>query len=287
VDAAALLRERIAREGPVSFETFMETALYDPRFGYYRGSRDPFGRRGDFYTAAQLPAFGLLLRAALETLTPHRTVADFGSGRGELGEAFDGWRYVPVELGDPAPAPFDGVIVANELFDALPCRAFGAGGEALVDWNGERFVFTRPPVREDCPRAAEVLKAMAGSLRRGLLMVIDYGYEEPERERRFPRGSLMSYRKHSASEDVLESPGERDITFHVNFTRLIEAAEKVGWRLRAKESLRSFLLRAGERAVEEARRAGGEGLKTLLFSFGERFDALRFERRETLDENGA
>lgn len=265
----------------------METALYHPECGYYRRPRDPFGRGGDFYTAAQLPVFGRLLRAVLETLTPWRTICDAGAGRAELREAFGGWRYLAVESGGPWPEPLDGVIVANELFDALPCRAFGAAGEARVAFDGTRFVWTQRPVREDCPRAAEMLQAMARTLRRGLLVVIDYGYEEPEREFRFPQGSLMSYRKHVADEDVLATPGERDITFHVNFTQLIQDAERAGWRLRRKEMLRTFLLRAGENAFEEARRADSERLKTLLFAFGERFDALVFERRETLAENAA
>jgi hypothetical protein len=55
--------------------------------------------------------------------------------------------------------------------------------------------------------------------------------------------------------------------------------------LRAKESLRAFLMRAGERAIEAALRADGERLKTLLFGFGERFEALLFERLQTLVEN--
>jgi SAM-dependent MidA family methyltransferase len=278
VDASAILRERIAREGPISFEDFMETALYHPQFGYYRSGRDPFGCEGDFFTAAQIPAFGILVRTILESWTPFRTIADIGAGRAELREAFAEWRYIPVEYGDPLPETFDGVLIANELFDALPCRAFGANGEARVEWIGGRFAWTESPIREECPRAREMLRAMARSLRRGFLLVIDYGYEEHERERRFPDGSLMTYKKNFAGEEVFDSPGLRDITFHVNFTRLVEDAEQVGWRLRAKESLRSFLLRAGENAIEEAGRADRERLKTLLFGFGERFEAIVFER---------
>lgn len=285
MELETILREAIARDGPVSFETFMETALYHPQLGYYRRPRDPFGRHGDFYTAAQLPSFGMLLRAVLETLTPHRVMADIGAGRGELGEAFSGWRYIAVEVGAALPEPFDGVLIANELFDALPCRAFGATGEALVDYVDGRFAWTQPPLREECPRAEAMLRAMARSLRSGFLVVIDYGYEERERELRFPAGSLMAYRKNFAGEDVLDSPGDRDITFHVNFTRLIEDAGRAGWRLRSKESLRAFLLRAGEHAIEEALRADGERVKTLLFSFGERFEAIVFERLQTLVEN--
>lgn len=285
MDVSAILRERISREGPISFEDFMETALYHPEFGYYRGGRDPFGREGDFHTAVQLPAFGMLLRSIFESWTPHRTIADIGAGRGELREAFRNWRYLPVEYGDPLPHPFDGIVVANELFDALPCRAFGEHGESRVTIAAESFAWTEAPVREECPRAKEMLRAMARSLRRGFLLVIDYGYEEREREIRFPNGSLMTYEKNFAGENVFDAPGRRDITCHVNFTRLIEDAELAGWKLRSMESLRSFLLRAGEEAIAEAQRADPERLKTVLFGFGERFDAIVFERLQTLDEN--
>jgi SAM-dependent MidA family methyltransferase len=279
VAASDILRERILREGPISFEVFMETALYHPEFGYYRRQRDPFGRDGDFYTATQLRPYGVLLRAVFDSLTPYRAVVDIGAGRGQLSEAFREWRYIPVESGDSLPEPLDGIIFANELFDALPCRAFGASGESRVAIDGGRFVWTQPPIWEECPRGQVMLKAMSACLRRGFLVVIDYGYNEHERESRFPRGSLMSYRNHSAGEDVLDSPGERDITFHVNFTRLIADAEQIGWKLLAKDSLRTFLMRAGEKALEESRRAGPEQLKTLLFGLGERFEALIFERR--------
>lgn len=263
----------------------METALYHPEVGYYRRPRDPFGIQGDFFTAAQLPAFGILLRAILESLTPDRTLCDVGAGRGELREAFCGWRYLPVDAGDALPDAFSGAMIANELFDALPCKVFGAAGEARVAFADGRFFWTQPPVREECPRSSEMLRAMAKSLSRGFLIVVDYGYEERERERRFPNGSLMSYRKHFAEDDVLDAPGDRDITCHVNFTRLIQEAERVGLKPRLKEPLRTFLLRAGEGAIEQARRANSERLKTLLFGFGERFDAILFERLQTLDEN--
>jgi SAM-dependent MidA family methyltransferase len=276
--AAAYLRELIERDGPISFERFMEAALYHPAFGYYRRARDPFGREGDFYTAAQLqPVFGILLRAIFESLTPHRTIADIGAGRGELAETFREWRYIPVDYGDPLPAPFDGILFANELFDALPCRAFGSIGESKVSFTNGRFTWTEPPVREECPSVQAVLGSMAAALRCGFAVVIDYGYEDSERALRFPNGSLMSYRRHQACDDVLDSPGDRDITAHVNFTRLIAEAGDLGWKLIAKEKLSSFLLRAGEDAMEAARRADAGKLKALLFAFGERFDALLFE----------
>src|SRR5947207_2349821 len=65
-----LLRDEIARGGPISFHRFMEVALYHPEHGYYRrASRDPFGREGDFFTAEQVqPVFGLLIATRIRAL---------------------------------------------------------------------------------------------------------------------------------------------------------------------------------------------------------------------------
>ncbi len=289
---AEILRGEILNNGPVSFERFMEVALYHPGSGYYRRRRSPFGRDGDFYTATQLqPVFGDLIRAIAERLTDDRTFVDWGAGADGMREAFASWNYRAIEHGDAAPEEIDGVIFANELFDALPCRVFGNDGESLVDLRDGEFVWTSMPVREECPRAFVELNRMAASLRRGFVIAIDYGYEERERASRFPSGSLMSYRKHFSSEDVLSMPGERDITFHVNFSALIDGAETAGLRVAKKEKLAAFLLRAGEEAIGRASERDAGKLKSLLFSMGEKFDALLLEKiagsPETLNENDA
>src|SRR5690606_16687664 len=105
----------------------MEIALYHPQYGYYRTSRDPFGKHGDFYTAAQLqPAFGRLIRTILEKLSVEHTLIDMGSGRSEMQEEFSNWNYLAVDVRTPLPQSTPGVIFANELFDALPCRVYDA-----------------------------------------------------------------------------------------------------------------------------------------------------------------
>src|SRR6185436_11838029 len=105
-----LLRDRIAREGPIPFREFMETALYHPEHGYYRRARDPFGRSGDFYTAEQLqPVFGILIAARIREMFVEMgspadfTVVELGAGRGEMAEALGEWRYIPVESGGDVP----------------------------------------------------------------------------------------------------------------------------------------------------------------------------------------
>ncbi len=321
---AGMLAARIEREGPLAFSEFMETALYDPAHGYYSAARraeaEPTGAAGDYFTAAQVqPVFGRLVRAALlemrsELRLPDPcTVADWGAGRALLGEFLDGFRYVPVEAGQPAPAPFEGIVFANELFDALPvdvavCTPAGArmrrvgfrdGAFHWVDaepleGKWEDYAARLAPRMEghdewilELPvRIEDELRRIGGALRRGAMAVIDYGYAEREIVR-FPRGTLMSYRRHAASEEVLRDPGRQDITAHVPFTWLEDCARRLGWKAAPPESFASWLLRAGGRdefASALAARDEAEAvrlrlqLKTLLFSMGESFRCLRLEK---------
>lgn len=259
----------------------MEQALYHPQYGYYRRGAQVFGKAGDFYTAAQLqPVYGNLIRHILENLTADRTILDLGAGGRDMAGAFAGWSYQAIDAGDRRPAEFRGVVFANELFDALPCRVFGDSGEVFVDWKSNEFTWTSAPRYEECPRAHKTLKEIAGFLRNGLLLIVDYGYDERERIR-FPNGTLMSYRKHAASDEVLRCPGTRDITAHVNFSFLERSAQSLGFHKVRRVSLGSLLLSAGEKAIEEAAQTHPLQTKTLLFGMGEVFQALVLEKRES------
>lgn len=318
------LAERIRSRGPLRFSAFMEAALYDPDHGYYSAARrahaEPTGAAGDFFTATQVqPVFGRIVCAALRRIREELglaegcTVADWGAGRALMAEPLGGFRYVPVEAGQPAPAPFEGIVFANELFDALPVDVARCGAAAArmmrVGWRDGAFCWIEAEplagewkeyadrlsrrmegleewILELPVRIEPVLRQMDGALRRGALMVIDYGYTEREAAR-FPRGTLMSYRRHAAHEDVLRDPGMQDITAHVPFTFLEERASALGWRAGALENLSSWLLRAGERDMfASALRAESEEeevrlrlqLKTLLFGMGEAFRCLRLEK---------
>jgi SAM-dependent MidA family methyltransferase len=321
--AGELLAAEIRRDGPISFRRFMEVALYDPQCGYYRRPRDPFGRAGDFFTAEQMqPVFGILLAARVRQL--HRalgeaedfTVVELGAGRGEMAEAFREWRYVPIEIGaGELPGKFRGVAFSNEFFDALPVEAaIGTGGEyreRRVAWRDGRFRWeTAGPVsvaaadylaRYGAPpeegRVMEVnlaalawLERIAASLESGYAFTIDYGYRRAELAR-FPAGTLMSYRRHRATDDVLADPGERDITAHVNFTAMEEHGARCGWRTERFETLAQTILAAGDADrfaaaldIADAHQALRRRmqLKTLLFGMGETFRVL-VQRREEVE----
>jgi SAM-dependent MidA family methyltransferase len=316
--AAELLAAEIERAGPLPFHRFMEVALYHPAHGYYRRPRDPFGKEGDFYTAEQIqPVFGILMAARIRQLyramgEPRDfTVVELGAGRREMAEAFSEWRYLPVDLDAGAPPEdFRGVVFSNEFFDALPVDVAtfrdGAFRRQSVAFRDGRFVWQEDG--DAAPDAAAYLRAffpppeegrwyeinfaalgwmdrIASALRDGYVLTIDYGYTLREAVR-FPAGTLMGYRRHTARENVLAEPGERDITAHVNFTALEEHGARCGLRTETFETLASTLLSAGE-PDQFAAALGPENdlrrrmqLKSLLFGMGETFRVL-LQRKET------
>jgi SAM-dependent MidA family methyltransferase len=312
---AEILRDEIRRQGSISFHRFMEAALYHPEFGYYRKAGDPFGKHGDFYTAEQLqPVFGILIADRIRRLQermgalPDFTVVELGAGRQEMAQAFHEFRYVPVDVNSSGlPDRIQGVVFSNEFFDALPVhvavvRADGAR-EMRVGFATERFAWVESgPAPEEvecylkryvgqCPdgQILEVnldalgwLERIARALESGFVFTIDYGYVSPELAR-FPQGTLMSYRRHQALDDVLQNPGEQDITAHVCFTALQEHGKSLGLETESFEPLARTLLAAGE--ADQFARALGDGnpaeaarrrlqLKQLLVGMGETFRTL-------------
>jgi SAM-dependent MidA family methyltransferase len=312
--AEELIRSEIELHGPISFDRFMELALYAPALGYYTQPRDPFGIHGDFFTAEQLqPVFGRLIRRfAEQTRERMNTPAGFeivelGAGRGEMAEALSGLPYTPIDMGrGELPPRITGLILANEFFDALPVQvAVRRGGvfrHVLVAAQNGSFTFIDgepaggevleylerfyPAAGEDSIieihlRALEWIDRIAAALD-GYLLIIDYGYTAREWIRH-TAGTLMSYTRHTASEDVLATPGNRDITAHVPFSVLEERAQRRGFILQPLQTLARFLLDIGEPdqfasalAAHDEREALHlrMQLKTLLYGMGETFRVL-------------
>ncbi len=260
------------------------------------------------------------------------TVVELGAGRREMAAAFSEWRYVPVDIDSgELPCCFRGVVFANEFFDALPVDVAilhqGKFLEQRVGFRGGRFHwvtagpvsaeieqyllrYTAPPAEEEeedaeNPREGMLVEAntealawierIADALEDGFLLTIDYGYTRAETAR-FPQGTLMSYRRHLAREDVLENPGEQDITAHVNFTALEEHGRRCGLGRESFQTLTRTVLEAGEPdQFASVLSAAGAGealrrkmqLKTLLVGMGETFRVLLARReRRGRGENG-
>jgi SAM-dependent MidA family methyltransferase len=204
-----------------------------------------------------------------------------------------------------ADGPGRGVVLANELMDALPARRLrwtGNGWAELgVRVEGDRIVPAEAPVREPVPApplpdrpevgtvveisaAAEALvREVADHLVEGLFIILDYGMGQSELIAAHPRGTLGAVRGHRTVDDPLSSPGETDLSVFVNFDRLRAAARAAGWAELAYRSQAEALGAWGfpellAAALREARSAEEEvrlrlAAKNLLFGF-DRFRAL-------------
>lgn len=177
-------------------------------------------------------------------------------------------------------APESVIVFANEFFDALPTEILDHRGELRVSLNGDRFVeqFVTPCTvvaefaesyavlpqegeRVDVPllaqdymlRIAELMKE-----KRGFCVFVDYGYVRDEMLAGRHMGTVTSFRKHTISDSPYDSPGEQDITVHVNFTALTAAARQKGLEPLAWVTQSQFLIGVGEEtqfaeAFEECR----------------------------------
>lgn len=227
---------------------------------YYYATRDPLGAAGDFTTAPEISQmFGELVGAALADVWARAgrpsTVryVELGPGRGTL--ASDALRVMrSAGLSPPAhfietsetlraaqlaavpgarhhdsisDLPADGpcLVVANEFLDALPIRQFVGGLERKVVLTGGHLAFDRDgEVIEDSPARDEAVRALSEGLVAlgGVAIIIDYGHE-----RSGPGDTLQAVREHRYA-PVLASPGEQDLTSHVDFQRVSEVAREAG-----------------------------------------------------------
>jgi SAM-dependent MidA family methyltransferase len=314
-NASEIIRAEIELQGSITFERFMELALYAPACGYYTRGRDPFGKSGDFYTAEQVqPVFGILIGqfmgAARDELGmgPEFQVVELGAGREEMAAALGEFNYTGIDVGRGSlPERIQGVVFANEFFDALPVQLVVRRGDGFIEqgvaYEDGRFIqvdgaaaagrtleylnrwYAGAPadsVIEVNLRALDWIDAIAKRLERGWLAIVDYGYTSREWARH-QQGTLLSYRRHSASDDVLSDPGEHDITAHVPFTVLEDHAIELGFLRRRFETLARLLLDAGDKdqfAAALASESEAEALrrrlqlKMLLFEMGETFRVL-------------
>jgi SAM-dependent MidA family methyltransferase len=206
---------------------------------------------------------------------------------------------------------FTGVHFSNELVDALPfhlvCARAGGWDEWFVTTDGDGFTFVAGPpgpavadavahlpAREDGylaevrPAAAAWLRAVSARLVRGFVLVCDYGFPasqllDPGRR----RGTFAAYRGHRRDERMLDDPGEKDLTAHVDFTALARAAAVAGLRFEGWTDQHHFLIGAGQTVLAElsgppdaARQKDLRALQTLLHptTMGTQFSFLGFSR---------
>jgi len=192
--------------------------------------------------------------------------------RRRLEEAgFDrGIRWISPAEWEDSPGRLRGCILANEVLDAMPVHrlVFREGDlrEIYVDWKDGLVEVTgaisRPEIRRELDRqgfspregqeievgleAIRWIRRVGGKLERGYAILADYGYPAPEiYSPRHHRGTLLAYHRHGTSEEYLERVGFQDLTAHVNFTSVLDAARESGLVARGPVSQGRFLLALG------------------------------------------
>jgi SAM-dependent MidA family methyltransferase len=310
--ASQALQQQIAADierqgGAIPFSRFMEQALYAPGLGYYSGGSAKLGKDGDFTTAPELtPLFGQALAHAAAAImaqsAPH--ILEFGAGTGKLafdvltelaaaGVAVESYSIVDlsgelrarqqerlkdfpqVRWLDSLPHSFDGVVLANEVLDAMPVDMVtltDTGWQALYVTVRDG-AFAWEPVAPDAALAAQIERQIpdqatlpvgyvtevhgAGcgfmatlgamlSQGKGAALLFDYGF--PAREFYLgdrATGTLMCHYRHHAHPEPFYLPGLQDITAHVDFTAMALAAQEAGAEVLAYASQAGFLISVG------------------------------------------
>ncbi len=316
-----------ASAGKISFAEFMQQALYAPGLGYYSAGSHKLGEQGDFTTAPEMSALfsrciaaqcaGVLRRLA------HSDILEVGAGSGimaadmlaeleaqgalphayfilELSADLRERQQQTIKLHVPhlydrvrwldalPESGFRGVVVANELLDAMPVQRFlienGEVLEIMVGFANDAFhiktamagealtakvrhleqqrgeAFANGYSSEINFAAAAWIKSVAAMLQEGLLLLIDYGFPAHEfyHEQR-NMGTLMCHYRHRAHADPFLYVGLQDITAHVDFTAMAEAAYEAGLKVAGFTTQAHFLMGMG---IEQRIATHNDPLKT-------------------------
>lgn len=355
---SALIRDEITHHGSIPFSRFMELALYAPGMGYYTAGKQKFGAAGDFVTAPDAyPVFGhCLARTAVEVLGQlgGGAILEVGAGNGKLAarmlselaecgappEAYyildlspdlRGLQKATIEktapehLGrvrwlDGLPEHgFRGLVLANELLDALPVERFKIGADGIkqlgVTWREGCFDWVELPAPQTIANrvaplnlapgymseiglAAEAwVRSIGERIAAGMLLLIDYGF--PRAEFYHPdrvAGTLMCHFRHRAHPDPLILPGIQDITAHIDFSAIAQAGAEVGMSLLGYTSQAAFLIGSGLDDIVRASNPNDvrahlsltEQIKklTLPHEMGELFKVIALGRDENVRVRG-
>ncbi|MGE0384449.1 MAG: class I SAM-dependent methyltransferase [Gammaproteobacteria bacterium] len=351
---AAAIRAAIdAAGGSIGFDEFMRLALYAPGLGYYQAGAARFGTGGDFTTAPELsPVFARCLarqiREWLDAIGPGARILEFGAGSGRLaqdlldelarsGGTAPGYDILEVSADlrarqrerlaaghagvawlDRLPAaPWDGVVIANEVLDAMPVVRLRRQGEAVeelrVGTDGAGFAWRTAPasaadragleaievalgtpvaqgqVVELCPMFGPWLAALAAVVRRGAVLLVDYGGSRAESHHPGHRdGNLVCHYRHRMHADPLVLAGLQDLSCAVDFSAVADAACAAGFDLAGYATQAHFLIGCGldevlgslqELPHGQALRLASQA-RTLVLpgEMGERFKALVLTR---------
>ena len=302
---------QLRQQGAITFADFMQQALYTPNLGYYSTATQKFGVEGDFVTAPELtPLFGQTLAnqcLQLLAIMERPIIFEFGAGSGQLCVdvlmQLEHLQALPLEyhilevsghlqsrqreliqtkiphlahrvkwLAHWPTESFNGVVIANEVLDAMPVHRFMQTDDGVLesyislDTNGKLTEQFKPCINSRlikqvqtilpsdlAPYQSEAnlfiddwLSQCYKMLHQGALFLIDYGfprheYYHPDRD----GGTLMCHFRHVAHTDPFIHLGEQDITAHVDFTHVAEAGFSAGFHVAGYTNQASFLLANG------------------------------------------
>ncbi len=357
-----LEKEIRAAGGAIPFDRYMELALYAPGLGYYVSGAHKFGAGGDFVTAPEIsPYFGYCLGRQCAQILPSLPleILEFGAGTGamamqilqELDRLQPDWE-VNYRILEPSPElrqrqheclldgpphlldrvswvaevpeGFSGVVLANEVLDAMPVHVFRRGEKGIEEqwvsrehgrlklvWRKARGALKRAVkaieasrgefapdyVSEVNLRLAPWLEMLGQRVDAAVMLFIDYGYTaseyyHPQRS----MGTLICHYRHQAHEDVLLRPGLQDITANVDFSAVHQAAVEAGFDLLGFNTQAGFLLGCGlddmlaqsDAEDVEAHMAAVQGVKQLVLpdAMGERFKVIALGKNLNMNLRG-
>lgn len=302
-----LLAEEIKKHRNwIPFSRFMELVLYAPQYGYYTGGSHKIGNDGDFITAPTLtPLFARTLARQLQELLPQTAgnIYEFGAGTGQLAADLlnnlsDGInRYYIIEISpelaarqkdliqtlapqaaqkivhlSALPETFDGIIIGNEVLDAMPVEIIrkdegGSFEHVGVCLDNDRFTYLARPLHDlqlsalaslyfpkiSSPYTSELhpqqyafIRTLASRLEHGCMIFIDYGFDaaqyyHPQRN----QGTLIGHYRHHVIHNPFDFIGLADLTSHVNFTDIAQAGTDAGLDLIGYLPQSHFLLNLG------------------------------------------
>ncbi len=339
------LQQHICREidrqgGTIPFDRFMEQALYAPGLGYYAAGAQKLGETGDFITAPELSSlFGACLatvfRQCRAHLPPDAGIWEIGPGSGKLAKDLldDLARThelpphytllepnadlrerqhhtlanapVPLQWLDQFPSNFNGLVIANEVLDALPIRRFQItedgprwlevthhegvlqyqlGAQANLPFETDHLPLGYR--NEFCELFTPWLQSLRDAVNQAVILLIDYGetrphYYAPTRS----DGWLRCYYRHRVHHDPFWSVGLQDITTSVDFSAVMDAAQQAGLVIEEFVNQGRFLMdwQIGPRFETAFRQADArqqvhlaQQMRTLLLpdEMGERFKVL-------------